>query len=33
MSITRVQDDGVENELKNLEDYKNDVLALYNLKL
>jgi len=32
-SITRVQDEGVENELKNLKDYKNDVLMLYNLKL
>ncbi len=32
-SITRVQDEGIENELKNLKDYKNDVLMLYNLKL
>ncbi|CAF3568377.1 unnamed protein product [Adineta steineri] len=32
-SISRVQDEGVENELKNLKDYKNDVLMLYNLKL
>lgn len=32
-SITRIQDDGNENESKNLTDYKNDVLTLYNLKL
>ncbi|CAF1170997.1 unnamed protein product [Adineta ricciae] len=32
-SITRVQDEGVEYELKNLEDYRDDVLTLYNLKL
>ena len=32
-SITRVQDEGIENELKNLKDYRNDVLMLYNLKL
>jgi hypothetical protein len=32
-SITRIQDESVKNELKNLNDYKNDVLMLYNLKL
>lgn len=32
-SISRVQDEGLENELNNLKDYRDNVLALYNLKL
>lgn len=32
-SISRVQDEGLENELDNLKDYRDNVLSLYNLKL
>lgn len=32
-SISRVQDEGLENELENLKDYRDNVLSLYNLKL